>query len=179
MAQFWQRQKIYAQVTALGPLGGRWRSHHVRPRLRQIAPVAVGTALADGPPHRSQRAELPHWAPASGSGGEAHFREGVLHVGGWYPSFRETVHPFPGHPRALAAAPQRLEPVPRHVVPEGRHRVGVAGHGVIGGRPEYVRKGPPGPVARYWTTVGATVVSTGAIGKASRRMRTNLSTASQ
>src|SRR5664280_1927094 len=38
MAQFWQRQKIYAQVTALGLLGGRWRSHHVRPRLRQIAP---------------------------------------------------------------------------------------------------------------------------------------------
>ena len=28
--------------------------------------VAVGTALAGGPPHRSQRAELPHWAPASG-----------------------------------------------------------------------------------------------------------------
>ena len=25
--------------------------------------VAVGTALADGPPRRSQRAELPHWAP--------------------------------------------------------------------------------------------------------------------
>src|SRR5664280_2820451 len=49
----------------------------------------------------------------------------------------------------------------------------------LGGRPEYARKGPPGPVARYWTTVGATVVSTGAIGKASRRMRTNLSTASQ
>jgi len=38
MAQFWQRQKIYAQVTALGRFGGRWRSHHVRPRLRQIAP---------------------------------------------------------------------------------------------------------------------------------------------
>ena len=28
--------------------------------------VAVGTALAGGPPHRSQRAELPHWAPALG-----------------------------------------------------------------------------------------------------------------
>jgi hypothetical protein len=28
--------------------------------------VAVGTALAGGPPHRSQHAELPHWAPASG-----------------------------------------------------------------------------------------------------------------
>ena len=30
------------------------------------AHVAVGTALAGGPPHRSQRAELPHWAPTLG-----------------------------------------------------------------------------------------------------------------
>ena len=29
--------------------------------------VAVGTALAGGPPHRSQRAGLPHWAPTSGA----------------------------------------------------------------------------------------------------------------
>ena len=28
--------------------------------------VAVGTALSGGPPRRSQRAELPHWAPRSG-----------------------------------------------------------------------------------------------------------------
>jgi hypothetical protein len=28
--------------------------------------VAVGTALSGRPPHRSQRAGLPHWAPASG-----------------------------------------------------------------------------------------------------------------
>jgi hypothetical protein len=28
--------------------------------------VAVGTALAGGRPRRSQRAELPHWAPGSG-----------------------------------------------------------------------------------------------------------------
>ena len=34
--------------------------------------IAVGTALTSGPPRRSQRAELPHWAPASGSGVEAH-----------------------------------------------------------------------------------------------------------
>ena len=26
--------------------------------------IAVGTALAGGPPRRSQRAGLPHWAPA-------------------------------------------------------------------------------------------------------------------
>ena len=29
-------------------------------------PVAVGTALSGRPPHRSQRALLAHWAPASG-----------------------------------------------------------------------------------------------------------------
>jgi hypothetical protein len=29
--------------------------------------VAVGTVLADGPPHRSQRAEFPHWAPVMGT----------------------------------------------------------------------------------------------------------------
>jgi len=29
--------------------------------------VAVGMRVAPHPPHRSQRAELPHWAPTSGS----------------------------------------------------------------------------------------------------------------
>jgi transposase len=33
--------------------------------------IAVGTALAGGPPHRSQRALLTHWAPALGGGVEA------------------------------------------------------------------------------------------------------------
>jgi hypothetical protein len=45
--------------------------------------IAVGTALASGPPRRSQRALLTHWAPASGSGVEAHVWEGMLHAGGW------------------------------------------------------------------------------------------------
>jgi hypothetical protein len=52
--------------------------------------VAVGTALASGPPHRSQRAELPHWAPASGSGGEAHLREGMHHAGAVHPTSQYT-----------------------------------------------------------------------------------------
>jgi len=34
-----------------------------RPALLSFA---VGTALSGRPPHRSQRAELPHWAPTSG-----------------------------------------------------------------------------------------------------------------
>jgi hypothetical protein len=51
------------------------------PRAR--SKFAVGTALTGGPPHRSQRALLTHWAPASGSGVEAHRREWMLHAGRW------------------------------------------------------------------------------------------------
>jgi hypothetical protein len=43
--------------------------------------IAVGTALAGGPPRRSQRAGLPHWAPALGVSVEAHFREWMLYAG--------------------------------------------------------------------------------------------------
>src|SRR5664279_2694871 len=144
MAQFWQRQKIYAQVTALGPLGGRWRSHHVRPRLRQIAPVAVGTALADGPPHRSQRAELPHWAPASGSGGEGDARVGAHDAGRRQPRRSDPVVPIPSHSVPLAATPKRLEPVPPDLLTESRGRVDVAWHGVVVQVP-----------AREWASGGA------------------------
>jgi hypothetical protein len=37
--------------------------------------VAVGTALAGGPPHRSQRAGLPHWAPTLGGWRRSALRE--------------------------------------------------------------------------------------------------------
>jgi len=43
--------------------------------------IAVGTALSGGPPHRSQRALLTHWAPASDSNVEALTWEWVLHTG--------------------------------------------------------------------------------------------------
>jgi hypothetical protein len=45
--------------------------------------IAVGTALAGGPPRRSQRALLTHWAPALGAGVEPHAWEGSHHAGGW------------------------------------------------------------------------------------------------
>src|SRR5262245_15327027 len=35
-------------------------------RAYSRSPIAVGTALTGGPPRRSQRAGLPHWAPALG-----------------------------------------------------------------------------------------------------------------
>jgi bifunctional non-homologous end joining protein LigD len=44
---------------------------------RSTAWVAVGTALAGGPPHRSPHAGLPHGAPVLGPGGEAHVRVGM------------------------------------------------------------------------------------------------------
>jgi hypothetical protein len=45
-----------------------------------LSVVAVGTVLADGPPHRSRRAELPHRALASGSDDEAHVWVGMHHT---------------------------------------------------------------------------------------------------
>jgi hypothetical protein len=55
------------------------RSAH-RPRTGLFA---VGTALSGGPPRRSQRARLTHWAPALGAGVEAHAWPGMLDADGW------------------------------------------------------------------------------------------------
>jgi transketolase len=53
------------------------------PGLPQNGAVAVGTALTGGPPHRSQRAGLPHWAPTSGVGVKAHTGPGMRDADGW------------------------------------------------------------------------------------------------
>jgi hypothetical protein len=44
---------------------------------------------------------------------------------------REAVHSLPVQAGALAAAPQRLVPVPGHLIAEGVHRLAVAGHRVV------------------------------------------------
>src|ERR1017187_8265027 len=56
---------------------------HHRQRPRGLQRIAVGTALAGGPPRRSQRALLTHWAPALGLGVEPLAWEGMHHAGGW------------------------------------------------------------------------------------------------
>ena len=63
---------------AFGPLLGRPDAERV---LKQIAGITVGTALAGGPPCRSQRAGLPHWAPASDTSVKARLGERVHHTG--------------------------------------------------------------------------------------------------
>ena len=47
--------------------------------------ITVGTALAGGPPCRSQRALLTHWAPAAGSDVESITRPGMRLAGGRKP----------------------------------------------------------------------------------------------
>jgi hypothetical protein len=50
-------------------LAATLRAAATTPEIRNIA---VGTALAGRPPHRSGRAELPHPAPASGHDATSH-----------------------------------------------------------------------------------------------------------
>src|SRR6478752_3803054 len=66
--------------------------------------IAVGAARAGGPPHRSQRALLTHWALALGPNAKTHIGKGMHHTGGRQPSSGKAVHPVPADPRALTAA---------------------------------------------------------------------------
>src|SRR6266536_4867850 len=109
-----------------------WSSSASNALLDTTVRIAVGTALAGGPPHRSQRAELPHWAPVSGTNVEARLGIGVQDTDGREPSGDEAVHPLPAEAVALAAAPERSEPVPADLDAEGVDGPNVAGHGVVG-----------------------------------------------
>src|SRR6185312_2279084 len=73
------------------------------PELYRFHLIAVGTPLAGGPPRRSQRALLTHWAPALGVSAKAHIGKGMHNTGGREPSNRKAVHPRPADPRTLAA----------------------------------------------------------------------------
>src|SRR5262245_20790510 len=67
----------------LSPSVAATEKRSARAQRARTGVVAVGTALTSGPPHRSQRAELPHWAPVSGFGGEAYVRVGMHHTSLW------------------------------------------------------------------------------------------------
>ena len=77
--------------------------------------VAVGMRVASHPPHRSQRAELPHWAPTSGSDVHAQVRVWMTNAGPWEPAVNESVHSFPVEAMALATTKQRFVPKTTHM----------------------------------------------------------------
>src|SRR5437773_8944720 len=94
--------------------------------------IAVGTALAGGPPRRSQRALLTHWAPDLGASVESLIGPGMGDTDGREPSVRVAAHPLPVEAVSLAAAPERPVPESNDLATEGLHLVDVAGHGVVG-----------------------------------------------
>jgi len=77
--------------------------------------VAVGMSIARHPPRRSQRAELPHWAPTSGSDVHTQIRVRMINTGPWEPSVDESGHSFPFEAMALAATKQRFVPKATHI----------------------------------------------------------------
>src|SRR5436189_582887 len=108
------KQSAAAPLNVTGPFGFT------------INGIAVGTALADGPPRRSQRALLTHWAPDLGASVESLIGPGMCDAGGREPSLRVAAHPLPVEAASLAAAPKRPVPEPHDLGSEGHHLVDVA-----------------------------------------------------
>src|SRR3982074_2251465 len=80
--------------------------------------VAVGTAIARRPPHRSQRAALPHWAPTSGHDAKPHIREWMSQARGRQPAIDQALHSPPWHPAIPAPQPKHAMPVPYDMIVE-------------------------------------------------------------
>jgi len=93
--------------------------------------VAVGTALTGGPPHRSQRAELPHWAPTSGHNVKSICRPRVQDSDFWKPAYDQPIHAFPGKPVFLASAPKRTAPEPSNFCTERIEDAAIGGYRVV------------------------------------------------
>jgi hypothetical protein len=66
--------------------------------------VAVGTVIADRPPQRSVRAELPHTAPPLDTSVETYIRVGMQGARCRNPPVKDGADLPPGHPRLLAPA---------------------------------------------------------------------------
>src|SRR5271154_1738310 len=83
------------------------------------------------PPHRSQRAELPHWAPTSGTNVKALVGPGMLDAGAGDPAIGQVADPLPGGLIALTPAPKRVEPGAKDLGAEGRQLLAVGRYGVV------------------------------------------------
>jgi len=80
----------------------------------ELMTVAVGTTIADRPPHRSVRARLRIRLLRRMSGVEASIRIGVQNARWRNPPVQDWGKTFPPHLGALAAADQNTLPEPAH-----------------------------------------------------------------
>ena len=106
--------------------------------------VAVGMPVARHPPHRSQRAELPHWAPTSGQTHRSPVRPWVADARMGQEAVAEFCHPAPGRLVPLATAPKHLPPSVQYLESEAVQ------HSVRGGYRKVLvvaseNAGQPGP----------------------------------
>ena len=92
--------------------------------------VGVETPVALRPLRRSQRADCPHWALASGPNAEAPERIGVKKARRGQSALTEPLHPSPGGAPPLAAPGQNPVPETLHLTTE-RERPSVHRHPVI------------------------------------------------
>jgi hypothetical protein len=95
------------------------------------------------PPRRSERAVLPHSAPASGLGVEALFGPWVQDLRGRYPAVRQPLHALPGESTALTASPKSNQPSSFGFLLEHREAPAVGWHGVIREVSAHDRTKPP------------------------------------
>src|ERR1700694_5243661 len=93
--------------------------------------VAVGTSIADRPPHRSVRALLRIRLPLRMIGVEALHRIRMEHVSDWNPSIHEPGEPGQGDTASWAAARWRSPPAPTKPPSENMQPRQVAGHSVV------------------------------------------------
>ncbi len=101
----------------------------IHPKCRSRA--APTNALAKHPPHRSQRAELPHWAPTLGNDVKALPGTGVADPGVRKPAHGVTVHPFPIQSRLLAASTQCVTTETGDLVSVEGHRTAITWDSVV------------------------------------------------
>ena len=112
------------------PLRTHRNSANLRRSHRPAQPasaVAVGTALAGGPPHRSVRAALPHTAPTSGCwrrGGRSHFTHARRQERHADPALCPGRGPTPLVPLGRSPSLHGLRRPPAFVRPLPRCRVG-------------------------------------------------------
>src|ERR1019366_7834070 len=98
----------------------------------ELAPqVAVGTVIADRPPHRSVRALLTHTAPALDHGVEAIMAIGMENVWLRQPPGKQPAQTLPTRRTVLATTADYMPPQPRDPLAEGAQSLNITRHCLV------------------------------------------------